>query len=376
MIEYTIQSGDTLYSIARKFGLSPETLFLANPDVSMSALVIGQVIWLPHSQVVRDTIDVNGFTLPTISMQALADKLPFLSWISPLSYTIQSSGTLIYTDDSTVRRAASKAGVGAMMVVSNTDETGTYSGALIHDVLSSELAQQTLLAAIIANLQRKRYYGLIVDFQYIYPPDYGNYAQFIQAVSGSLRPLGYIVCATVRLSVVTQERARLNEALQYTDYRYFFNNYILMNNECPPADGSMQSLDLLQGAVEFSTSLFPSQMMLLGMPNCCYDWLMTSQADGMYRPLSVWEAGSLSNYSRKGIELDPSSHLPYFQYEDTDGNPHIVCPSSDETTYESLALVRGYSLGGASFWRIELCSLDCFIAIAVHFEIRKPLADI
>ena len=226
MIEYTVRPGDTFFSIASKFGLSPELLLLANPDIPMNTLRIGQVLFLPHSQIIRDTIDVNGFAKPSINMQTLKDRLPYLSWFSPLSYTVQPNGMLHYTDDTVVCYAAHKAGVATMMVVSNTDEFGAYTGALVHDVLSSPMAQRTLLVDIIASLQRKRYYGLIVDFQHIYPTDYGDYAQFIQVVSESLRPLGYIVCATVRLSVITQERNRLNEALQYTDYSRFFNKYI------------------------------------------------------------------------------------------------------------------------------------------------------
>lgn len=374
MIEYAVQPGDTFYGIARKFNIPAELLHFANPDIPMITLDIGQIILLPHTRMVRDVIDVNGFALPTINAQALEDRLPYLSWLSPLSYTVQSNGTLTYTDDAAPRRAARKAGVATMMVISNIGETGSYSGALAHDVLSNREAQRTLLATIVTQLHAKGYYGLIVNFQRIFPTDYGKYAIFVQMVSETLRPLGYLVCATVRLSVVTQDRNRLNEALQYTDYRRFFNKYILMNNECPPADGTMQSLDLLQGAVEFSASLFPSQMMLLGISNCCYDWLVTLQNEAIPRQLSIGEAESLSNYAERGIEVDTSTKMPFFQYHDREGNYHIVCPSSAETEHESLSLIQNYDLGGASFWRIELCSLDCFIGVAVHFEIRKPLA--
>lgn len=374
MIEYAVQPGDTFYGIARKFSVPTGLLHSANPDIPINTLNIGQIILLPHTRMVRDAIDVNGFALPTINARALEDRLPYLSWLSPLSYTVQSNGTLAYTDDAAPRRAARKAGVATMMVISNTGESGAYSGALVHDVLSSQEAQRTLLATIVTQLHEKGYYGLIVDFQRIFPTDYGEYAIFVQMVSETLRPLGYIVCTTIRLSVITQERNRLNEALQYTDYRRFFNKYILMNNECPPADGTMQSLDLLQGAVEYSTSLFPSQMMLLDISNSCYDWLMPLQNEAILYQLSIGEAGSLSNYAEKGIEMDTSTRTPFFQYHDIEGNYHIVCPSSTETEYESLSLVQDYNLGGASFWRIELCSLDCFIGVAVHFEIRKPLA--
>lgn len=374
LIEYTVRPGDTFYGIARKFSIPTELLRSANPDIPMNTLNIGQIILLPYTHMVRTVIDVNGFALPTINIRTLEDKLPYLSWLSPLSYTVQSNGMLHYTDDTAVCYAAHKAGVATMMVVSNIVETGAYSGTLVHDVLSSQNAQRTLLKTVITQLHKKRHYGLIVDFQHIFSTDYAEYAKFMQAVSESLRPLGYIVCATVRLSVITQERSRLNEALQYTNYRRFFNNCILMNNECPPADGTMQSLDLLQGAVEFSTSLFPSQMMLLGMTNCCYDWLVISQNEHIPRQLSIGEAGALSNYAQRGIEVDSSTRMPFFQYHDIEGNPHIVCPESAETANEKLSLIQDYNLGGASLYRIDLCSLDCFLAIAVHFEIRKPLA--
>lgn len=46
---YTIQPGDTFFSIARRFGTSVEALVAANPGVDPNRLQIGQVICLPTS---------------------------------------------------------------------------------------------------------------------------------------------------------------------------------------------------------------------------------------------------------------------------------------------------------------------------------------
>ncbi|MHB1167228.1 MAG: LysM peptidoglycan-binding domain-containing protein [Carboxydocellales bacterium] len=47
-VTYVIVAGDTLYSIARRYNISIEALFAANPGINPQALRIGQVICLPR----------------------------------------------------------------------------------------------------------------------------------------------------------------------------------------------------------------------------------------------------------------------------------------------------------------------------------------
>ncbi|KAL8719374.1 MAG: hypothetical protein Q9225_003604 [Loekoesia sp. 1 TL-2023] len=48
-MSYTIQSGDTFWSIAQKFGISVDALQAANPGVNPTTLQVGQIINLPGS---------------------------------------------------------------------------------------------------------------------------------------------------------------------------------------------------------------------------------------------------------------------------------------------------------------------------------------
>jgi len=57
---YTIQSGDTISSIALKFGVSIDTLQAANPEVSPNAMSIGLVIKIPS-----DPANPSGEPTPT-----------------------------------------------------------------------------------------------------------------------------------------------------------------------------------------------------------------------------------------------------------------------------------------------------------------------
>ena len=373
MIEYTVQPGDTFYSISRKFNVSPELLRLANPEIVLpDSISVGLIIRIPYAAGVRTVINVNGFSFCDIPTQALDERLPYLSWLSPLSYIVQPDGSLIARDDTALIQAARKAGVGPMMVISNTDDTGAYSTALAHDILVNPSAQYMILNEILRYLKEKEYYGLIIDFEYTEPSEYSQYAKFLQAISERLRVLGYITAVTVRLNAITQQRERLNEAIQYIEFARFVNYIIIMNNECLPADGTM--LDELQDALEYATNKFPSQMLLLGMPSCCNDWQMISPTEGIPRSLSLMEAGILRQSMNADVQFDPQLHTPYFEYVDATGTHHVICSNGAQGARETLQLIEDYNLCGASYWKICMYNLESFQATAVMFEIRKPLA--
>jgi LysM repeat protein len=50
MATYTVQSGDTLYGIARKFNTTVQAIELVNPGIRPRHLRIGQVINLPGAR--------------------------------------------------------------------------------------------------------------------------------------------------------------------------------------------------------------------------------------------------------------------------------------------------------------------------------------
>ncbi len=80
--EYTVQSGDALFSIAKQFDIKPETLLWANEDIlqdSPDSLRVGQVLKVPPTDGVYYQA-VEGDTLETISKKFSATLDDVLNW--------------------------------------------------------------------------------------------------------------------------------------------------------------------------------------------------------------------------------------------------------------------------------------------------------
>ena len=84
---YAVQSGDTFYGIARKYGTSAAAIAAANPDLNPENLPVGRRIVVPYSFDVVPT-DI-GFTYEVLmrSIQGLKARYPFLE--------VTSSGTSV-----------------------------------------------------------------------------------------------------------------------------------------------------------------------------------------------------------------------------------------------------------------------------------------
>lgn len=74
---YTIKQGDTLYKIAQKYSSTVDALIIANPDIEINNLQIGQDIILPFGSVVPTNISYTSQIL-NMNINALKTIYPFL----------------------------------------------------------------------------------------------------------------------------------------------------------------------------------------------------------------------------------------------------------------------------------------------------------
>jgi hypothetical protein len=52
--QYTIQPGDTLWSLANEYGLTVDEIIDANPEIDPDNLMVGQVIIIPAPQMMNN----------------------------------------------------------------------------------------------------------------------------------------------------------------------------------------------------------------------------------------------------------------------------------------------------------------------------------
>ncbi len=196
---YTVRAGDTIASIAARFGTTARELFANNPNLYGGILPIfqGQTLVLGWEEKKTDTVRINSYAYPFITDEALYGTLPYLTFLSPFTYGFTPQGELIPLDDERLILSAFSYGASPLMHLSTLTKEGTFSNELASAVLRDNNAADTLISNILENIQEKDYYGLDIDFEYVLPADAAAYAAFIEKAKIRLNEAGYPVIAAL-----------------------------------------------------------------------------------------------------------------------------------------------------------------------------------
>ena len=93
---HTVASGESVYSIALRYGLSVRTLYQNNPALGgRSALYPGQTLVIAYDDTPTRTLAVNAYSYPFIRGGLLDAALPYLTYLTPFTYGINADGTLL-----------------------------------------------------------------------------------------------------------------------------------------------------------------------------------------------------------------------------------------------------------------------------------------
>ncbi len=375
MFDYVVQPNDTIYSITRLFGITTAQLLALNPEIAGGSLTVGQTLRMPEQRAVRPTIEVNGYTYPWVDAAALALTLPYLTYLSIAGYLITPDGLLLGFDEAGVVETARSRAVAPLLVISNMLADGTFSPDLAHMLLSDAGQYQALISQILLILKSKNYYGVNVNFE-VPPQDLFSFAQFLQALTSHLRPLGYLLIVSSRISALIDEQP----ALRSVDEQYPFNNMmdrLLLRSSgwaCAYRFGGPSYIDELQQAIDFATQLISSPKILISIPNCCFDWRLTGQQSDLYHILSSAQADALVSHTGGVFRIDPRSRTSHFTYVDTNGDFHEVLCEIDTNLRAPLDLIETYNLGGVSFRNIDDFSIASYQMVSAMFEIRKLIS--
>lgn len=230
-IRYVIREGQTLFSVSQEFGVPLEELLAANPDINPIDLRIGDTVLVPAG-IVREKVPavLNGYAYPTINPNALNCSIPFLTVISPFSYTITPQGELIPPDDSDLIYRSVRSAVMPLMVVTNIFD-GSFSTETLSAILGDPELTQRLTDSILFELGERGYYGLNLDMEYIAPEDRDRYNAFLLALSNRLHERGYVLFTAVAPKVSADQQGILYESHDYAVQGRAADYVILMTYE-------------------------------------------------------------------------------------------------------------------------------------------------
>lgn len=369
MHAYIVQPGDTLYSIARLFRVTTDRLRALNPLLDNAGLVSpGQVLYIPATGVVRPIIEVNGYTFVTSTSVPWDDVFPYLTYLSIFGHELRPGGGLTVPDTAQLTASARQAHVAPLMTVTNTVD-GVYSGDLLHSVLSDDQARRALIANCASIAQTAGFYGVNFGFEYILPEDYDAYAAFLEQAANQLHALGLIIVASIRLIVALQNQAQLMPALSL--YSRILDRLILTPGDLTCTQAA-SPIDVLQLGLDYVSRYVSNPKILLGIPNCCYEWEAPYMADNGYREVPLDEADAIIRGAGASQQIDPYTQRIYFQIPGEGGAGRVLmCDSA--YNLQTMELVDIYNLGGVSFRTLSLFTLASLQPISVRHDIRKVL---
>ena len=200
---------------------------------------------------------MNGY-LTDAAAETLAETLPELTFLSPFSYRADAAGAL--TPTFSVPPTDGAAGTAELLTITNLKSAGGFSSAAAHAILTDEAAQSAFLQNVGALLQSGRWYGVNLDFEYVYPFDRGSYNQFLRRFADFLHARGALLVTALAPKQSDGQAGLLYAAHDYAAHGAAADYVVLMTYEWgytygPPM--AVAPLDQVKKVLDYAVTVMP-----------------------------------------------------------------------------------------------------------------------
>ncbi|MCM1149358.1 MAG: LysM peptidoglycan-binding domain-containing protein [Butyricicoccus sp.] len=375
-ISHTVSRGESLYSIARRYGVSVEALLRANPELGSSGRIYpGQVLTVPRGDSPRlGRITVDGYA-SNISESTLSQSLPYLTFLSPFSYRAGADGSITPSFNVDASLAA-RYDTATMMVVTNLKESGGFSSDIAHALLTEQGAQDNFLRNVLATLRAGGYFGLSLDFEYVYPFDRGSFNQFLTRLADALHENGYILISALAPKLSADQEGFLYAAHDYAHHGATSDYVVLMTYEWGYTYGpamAVSPINMVRRVLDYAVTEIPARKILMGVPNYGYNWTLPFVQGTAAKSITNVGAVTLAGQVGARIRFDETAQAPFFRYYDGDGKQHEVWFEDARSIRAKLRLVNEYGLAGISFWNLNSLFRTNFLVLQSMYNVEKVI---
>ncbi len=353
---YSVRPGDSVYSIARRFGLTPSDLWRMNPTLAGGVqLYPGQtlVVYLPPSGILSPV--TTGYAYPFINEALLRATLPYLDFLAIFSYGFRADGSLVPLDDTRLLTLAAEYGVAPMLVLTSIGDDGRFSSAAVSAMLASSDVQTNLIENVVNVARQKGYAAVNSDLEYI-PAEYrGAYSEFIRNLADALHAVGIELTVSLAPKTSDTQEGLLYEGMDYAALGAAADRVLLMTYEWGytySEPRAVAPINSVTAVVDYALSVIPAAKIDLGVPNYGYDWNIPWVEGTAARSLGNIAAQEIAVDRGAPIEFDTVAQSPFFRYTAEDSSRHEVWFEDARSVAAKLDLLRSRSLGGIGVWQI------------------------
>lgn len=373
-IEYTVQAGDSLYSIAKLHNISIMELLRNNPYLSDRANIYpGEVIVIKYMDEKIREISTNGFVYPFVNMDILKKTLPFLTYLTVYSYYYTSQGDIMNVDDSEIIQTAKNYGVAPIMMLVADSDNQIEEIEILHNILIDQDVQDIFISNLLTILLAKGYYGVNIKTPYIKTEDRALYVNFIDKLSTRLHAAGFMLYISLSMSTFELLSSIFYDELQYDILGQSANGIILITYEAGFSFGispAVVAFETFSNYINIWTKLIPSQKIVTGLSTISYIWkLPYIEEVTLGQSMSYDSAVALAREVGAVIQYDEVTKSSYFRFILKD---EYVVRFRDARGVEAiLSLVPSHDLNGTAIWNCMFFYNQMWLIINSQYEITK-----
>lgn len=377
-VVHTFRTGETLYSVARMYGTDVMQLLRNNPTLTgMKYIPEGTQIVISYRGRKLSEMETSGFAYSYIDPAVLASALPYLTYIIIFGYGFTESGEIINVNDSRIISAAHDSGTAVLLCLSSINTDGTFDTGKIGKLLTDTDFQNIVISDLIDTIIKKDAQGLDIDIEYI-PAEYREaFAAFAENARRRLGEYGLTVHVDLAPKISPVQKGALYEAHDYELLGSAADLVFLMTYEWgytygPPM--AVAPLPNVRRVLEYALTEIPAEKIFLGIPNYGYDWKIPYER-GITKAVTMGNIGAAQLAVSTGSEIifDNYSQSPYFYYTDIFGEKHVVWFEDVRSLREKFLLAEEKGIRGCGYWNIMRPFPQNYLLLNSLFGIRKIL---
>ncbi|MFD2613982.1 glycosyl hydrolase family 18 protein [Paenibacillus gansuensis] len=352
---YIVQNGESLWEIAKRHAITEASLKKAN-RLPSSAIRKGQKLYIPHPP---KTMIWNGaYFVPKdqyFNEWILGNYRKTLSAAFVFEYPANYDGSLtpLATENKAITEAWKK-GIPPYATVTNISSKG-FDPALAHHLMANTARRKAFINNIYSLLHAKNYKGVVIDFEQVWPKDRHWLNLFMKELGARVHPAGM----QVLIAVPPKEGDKVPSHSAAYDYKSLgksVDKLFLMTYDWHwpgGPSGPIAPINRVRATIRYALTVAPKSKIMLGIPQYAYDWdLSGSSRQG--KAYSAQRAVDLYTGYRSQIRYDEQAAAPSFRYVDKDGSQHEVWFEDPRSLMAKFHLVKEFGLYGIGAWHLGL----------------------